>query len=305
MPTRWSANLTNVPMGAANRISKTIFFSTRILAHFNLFVLWAPSLWLELKYHCHRYHHQSKCPRIFPANWLVKIPNEFPQTFSLVICGAGLSKVPARNGNALPNWITSLGIYLGNCPAPNRGKEFVENFGSVHALSGPNRGMQLRCAMRFESHTPKSLAMRFFASDATPLSLIWNHRKMPEKPSPPAKILRCWPAMRNIGVCFTLSDAKCLRFGNLAWNPQSHMNFWYWPADFPTKTWWTFRIFLILFLLGRGKGESEGLGGVGGGTIIHGKSQEGGGLPGGWGRRRRGAGRVFEGNLGGIWGNLG
>ena len=35
-------------------------------------------------------------------------------------------------------------------------------------FSGPNRAMQLRCAMRFESHTPKSLAMRksFFASDA-------------------------------------------------------------------------------------------------------------------------------------------
>ena len=36
-------------------------------------------------------------------------------------------------------------------------------------LSGPNRAMQLRCAMRFESHTPKSLAMPkgfFFASDA-------------------------------------------------------------------------------------------------------------------------------------------
>ena len=27
-------------------------------------------------------------------------------------------------------------------------------------LSGPNRAMQPRCAMRFESHTPKSLAMR-------------------------------------------------------------------------------------------------------------------------------------------------
>ena len=37
-------------------------------------------------------------------------------------------------------------------------------------LSGPNRAMQPRCAMRFESHIPKSLAMRksffFFASDA-------------------------------------------------------------------------------------------------------------------------------------------
>ena len=40
-------------------------------------------------------------------------------------------------------------------------------------LSGPNRAMQPRCAMRFESHTPKSLAMRksFFASDAKTHSL--------------------------------------------------------------------------------------------------------------------------------------
>ena len=30
----------------------------------------------------------------------------------------------------------------------------------VCVLSGPNRAMQPRCAMRFESHTPKSLAMR-------------------------------------------------------------------------------------------------------------------------------------------------
>ena len=42
-----------------------------------------------------------------------------------------------------------------------------------HELSGPNRAMQPRCAMRFESHTPKSLAMRksFFASDAKTHSL--------------------------------------------------------------------------------------------------------------------------------------
>ena len=41
------------------------------------------------------------------------------------------------------------------------------------ALSGPNRAMQLRWAMRFESPTPKSLAMRksFCASDAKTHSL--------------------------------------------------------------------------------------------------------------------------------------
>ena len=40
-------------------------------------------------------------------------------------------------------------------------------------LSGPDRAMQPRCAMRFESHISKSLAMRkgFFASDAKPHSL--------------------------------------------------------------------------------------------------------------------------------------
>ena len=42
-----------------------------------------------------------------------------------------------------------------------------------NTLSGPNRAMQPRCAMRFESHIPKSLAMRkvFFASDAKTHSL--------------------------------------------------------------------------------------------------------------------------------------
>ena len=44
----------------------------------------------------------------------------------------------------------------------------------VRVLSGPNRAMQPRCAMRFESHTLKSLAMRIFflfASDAKTHSL--------------------------------------------------------------------------------------------------------------------------------------
>ena len=64
------------------------------------------------------------------------------------------------------------------------------------------------------------------------------------------------------------------------------------------NSWWTFRIFFF-FCSGEGKGEPKGPGG-GGGTIFHGKSQEGGG----WCPRRvgaggRGAGRLFEGNLGG------
>ena len=62
------------------------------------------------------------------------------------------------------------------------------------------------------------------------------------------------------------------------------------------KTWWTFRIFLFFFARGRGRGESEAPGG--GRATCYGKSQEGGGLPGGWGRGGgRGAGRVFAGNL--------
>ena len=81
------------------------------------------------------------------------------------------------------------------------------------ALSGPNRAMQPRCAMRFESHTPKSLAMRkvFSLAMRKHIRWIWNHRKMPGKT--PAKILRCWPAMRKIRVFLRSSDAKCLRFG--------------------------------------------------------------------------------------------
>ena len=42
-------------------------------------------------------------------------------------------------------------------------------------LSDPNRAMQPRCAMRFESHTPKSLAMRksfFSLAMREPISLI-------------------------------------------------------------------------------------------------------------------------------------
>ena len=43
------------------------------------------------------------------------------------------------------------------------------------------------------------------------IRLIWNHRKMQEKT--PAKILRCWVAMRKSGCFLRSSDAKCLRFG--------------------------------------------------------------------------------------------
>ena len=42
--------------------------------------------------------------------------------------------------------------------------------GTCQVLSGPNRAVPLRCAMRFELHSPTSIAMQenLFASDANP-----------------------------------------------------------------------------------------------------------------------------------------
>ena len=50
-----------------------------------------------------------------------------------------------------------------------------------------------------------SLAMRNY------IGLIWSHMKMPEKPS--AKIPRCWPAMRKIGMLFTIERCGTPDFG--------------------------------------------------------------------------------------------
>ena len=61
-------------------------------------------------------------------------------------------------------------------------------------LSGPNRAMQPRCAMRFESHTPKSLAMRkcFFASDAKTHSLdLKSHENVRKKARENPAMLAC------------------------------------------------------------------------------------------------------------------
>ena len=74
--------------------------------------------------------------------------------------------------------------------------------------------MQPRCAMRFESQIPKSLAMRrsSFASDAKTHSLDLKSQEDARKK--PAKILRCCPAMQKKSGCFLRSSvAKCLRFG--------------------------------------------------------------------------------------------
>ena len=82
-------------------------------------------------------------------------------------------------------------------------------------LSGPNRAMQPRCAMRFESHTPKSLAMRksfFFASDAKTHSLDLKSQENARN-----KRLRksCDVGLRceKSGCFLRSSDAKSLRFG--------------------------------------------------------------------------------------------
>ena len=67
----------------------------------------------------------------------------------------------------------------------------------------------------------------FFASDAKTHSLDLNHRKMPEKPS--AKILRCWPAMRKIGVFLKIERCDMpairtpLRFGLRCGRPRCHI----------------------------------------------------------------------------------
>ena len=76
-------------------------------------------------------------------------------------------------------------------------------------LSGPNRAMQPRCAMRFESHTPKSLAMRksFFASDAKTHSLDLKSQENARKKACENSVV-CWPAMRKIGVFFKIERCE-------------------------------------------------------------------------------------------------
>ena len=67
-------------------------------------------------------------------------------------------------------------------------------------LSGPNRAMQPRCVLQFDSHSPKSIAMRksFF------FRLALNQKSQENARNTPAKILRCWPAVRNTGVHFNI-----------------------------------------------------------------------------------------------------
>ena len=78
-----------------------------------------------------------------------------------------------------------------------------------------DRIVQCRRDVRCNSNrTPKLLAIptMFLTSDAKrPLRLLWIHRRSATKA--PAKVLRCWPAMRKKhGMFSTLSDARCLRF---------------------------------------------------------------------------------------------
>ena len=75
--------------------------------------------------------------------------------------------------------------------------------------------------MRFESQTPKSLAMRrsFFVSSLAmrkPISLIWNHKKNRRKILAEKSLRKsCDVGLRcEKSACFfRSSDAKCLRFG--------------------------------------------------------------------------------------------
>ena len=89
------------------------------------------------------------------------------------------------------------------------------NLSKPHSLSGPNRAMPPRCEMRFESRTPKSLAMRklsfFILRCESPLR--WSEFKGKEPQKLPRKFcdvgLRC-----EKSACFLWSsNAKCLRFG--------------------------------------------------------------------------------------------
>ena len=54
----------------------------------------------------------------------------------------------------------------------------------------------------------------FFASDAKTHELDLNHKKVAERPS--AKILRCWPAMRKIGMFFKIERCEMLAIRTLA-----------------------------------------------------------------------------------------
>ena len=63
----------------------------------------------------------------------------------------------------------------------------------TRSLSGLDRAMPPWCAMRFESHAPKSLAMRkcfFSLAMWKPLMLLWFHRKSATE-GPAKKTLRC------------------------------------------------------------------------------------------------------------------
>ena len=75
-------------------------------------------------------------------------------------------------------------------------------------LSGPNRAMQPRCAMRFESQTPKSLAIRksFFASDAKTHSLdLKSHEKQQKSPCENPAMLAC---DAEIGMFFKIERCE-------------------------------------------------------------------------------------------------
>ena len=70
-------------------------------------------------------------------------------------------------------------------------------------LSGPNRAMQLRCAMRFDSNRTPPNRQRYEKVFFGNAEITGKCQK--KKPS---KILRCWPAMRKFGVVFKIKRCE-------------------------------------------------------------------------------------------------
>ena len=97
----------------------------------------------------------------------------------------------------------------------------LHSFELVGAFDGPNRAMQLRCAMRFES-TPKSLAMpkkQAFVSDAeTPELALKSQEKAHKSSCESLVILACdakhWrcesPAIQTLVAVWPVMNAKSL-----------------------------------------------------------------------------------------------
>ena len=135
-----------------------------------------------------------------------------PHTQSPGPFGPRTRKSPKRVQKEYPAQGTPSGLLLDSSGFRDRTSEGPGRPHVGRGLSGPNRAMQPRCAMRFESHTPKSLAMRniFSLAMRKPITLISNHKKIAEK----SLRKSCDVGLRcEKSACFLRSsDAKCLRF---------------------------------------------------------------------------------------------